>query len=49
MKKGQDKLTIALDKKIKELYKEFCEKNGLRVGKQIEIFMESELKRRDKR
>lgn len=45
MKKEKDKLTISVDKEIKDKYKEFCEKNGLKIGKQIEIFMENELKK----
>ena len=49
MKKGKDKLTISVDKEIKDKYKEFCERNGLKIGKQIEIFMENELKKRKKK
>ena len=49
MKKEKDKLTISVDKEIKDKYKEFCEKNGLKIGKQLEIFMESELKERVKK
>ena len=45
MKKGNDKLTISVNEKIKDKYKEFCEKQGLRIGKQIELFMEEELKK----
>lgn len=44
MKKGNDKLTISINKKIKDKYKEFCDKQGFRIGKQIELFMEEELK-----
>ncbi len=46
MKSGNDKLTISVDKRVKELYKELCEKEGLKLGKQIELFMLSELKKR---
>tara|TARA_Y100000034_G_scaffold133588_1_gene199479 strand:- start:7630 stop:7779 length:150 start_codon:yes stop_codon:yes gene_type:complete len=45
MKKGNDKLTISVDKRIKDLYKKFCEERGLQIGKQLEIFMKEELKR----
>ena len=45
MKKGNDKLTIAVNEKIKNLYKDYCDKKGLKIGKQIEIFMENELKK----
>ena len=44
MKKGNDKLTISIDKKTKDKFKEFCEKKGLKIGKQIELFMLEELK-----
>jgi len=46
MKKGNDKLTISVNKKIKDKYKGFCEKNGLKIGKQIELFMRGELEKR---
>ena len=43
MKKGNDKLTISVNKKIKDSYKKFCENEGLKIGKQIEKFMLREL------
>ena len=46
MKKGNDKLTISVNKQVKESYKELCEKKGLKIGKQIELFMLKELKKR---
>ncbi len=46
MKKGHDKLTLSVNKKIKELYKQFCEEEGLMLSKQIERFMLNELKKR---
>jgi len=45
MKKGNDKLTVSIDKKVKEAYKEFCEEEGLKVGKQIEKFMKEQLEK----
>jgi len=48
MKKGNDKLTISVDKEVKDLYKEICDKEGLKIGKQIELFMNEELKKRKK-
>lgn len=45
MKKGNDKLTISVNKDIKDRYKEFCEEEGLKIGKQIEKFMFNELKK----
>ncbi|MFH1501266.1 MAG: hypothetical protein ABIE22_04970 [archaeon] len=47
MKRGNDKLTLSIDKKTKDKYKEFCEKNGLKIGKQIELFMLEELKNKN--
>lgn len=44
MKRGNDKLTISVNKKIKDKYKELCETKGWKIGKQIELFMEEELK-----
>lgn len=48
MKKGNDKLTVSVNKQIKDLYKEICDKEGLKIGKQIELFMHKELKKRGK-
>tara|TARA_Y100000310_G_C20235939_1_gene602397 strand:+ start:92 stop:250 length:159 start_codon:yes stop_codon:yes gene_type:complete len=45
MKKGNDKLTLSVDREVKDNYKKFCEENGLQIGKQIELFMDSELKK----
>jgi len=49
MKRGNDKLTISVDKKIKDKYKKFCEARGLKIGKQIELFMENELNKGGKK
>tara|TARA_B100000315_G_scaffold250182_1_gene282575 strand:+ start:882 stop:1034 length:153 start_codon:yes stop_codon:yes gene_type:complete len=48
MKEGNDKLTISINKRIKGLFKEICEKEGLKVGKQIELFLLQELRKRGK-
>ena len=45
MKKEKGKLTISVNKRIKEKYKETCEDRGLKLGKQIELFMQEELKK----
>ena len=45
MKKGNDKLTISVNKEIKDRFKEFCEEKGLKIGKKIELFMKEELKK----
>lgn len=39
LKKGNDKFTISVNKKVKDNFKRFCETNGLKPGKQIENFM----------
>ena len=44
MREGNDKLTVSVDKAIKDKYKEFCEEHGLKIGKQLELFMAKELK-----
>ena len=48
MKKGNDKLTISVNKKIKDLYKEYCDEEGLKIGKQIEKFMKDKLREEGK-
>ncbi len=47
MKKGNDKLTLSINRKIKQEYKVFCEKKGLQISKQIELFMIDELKKHE--
>ena len=48
MKKGNDKLTLSVGKKVKDLYKKVCDDEGLLLSKQIEKFMLDELKKRCK-
>jgi len=48
MKKGHDKLTLSVNKKIKDLFKQICAEEGLLLSKQIEKFMLEELKKRGK-
>ena len=43
MKKGNDKFTISVSKKIKEEFKRYCEEHGLKPGKQLEKYMEGVL------
>jgi len=33
------KLTLSIDRNILKMYKEFCEKEGLIISKQVEKFM----------
>ncbi len=49
MKKGNDKLTVSVNKRIKDKYKAICDSEGLKVGKQLELFMIKELKKRGSR
>ncbi len=44
IKKGNNKLTLSINKEILKDYKIFCEENGLIISKQIENFMKSQLK-----
>ncbi len=46
MRKENDKLTISVNKKVKDNYKEICDREGLKIGKQLELFMREELKKR---
>ena len=39
VKKGNDKFTISVDKKVKDRFKGLCEKLGLQPGKQIELLL----------
>ena len=48
MRKGNDKLTISVNEKIKNSYKKLCDEEGLKIGRQIELFMAQELKKRGK-
>ena len=41
----KDKLTILINGEVKKKYKEYCEELGLIIGKQIELFMENELRK----
>lgn len=41
IKEGNSKLTLSVNKKILEQYKEYCKKHGLIISKQVERFMET--------
>jgi len=49
MRKGNDKLTISVSKEVKDRFKHFCDSEGLKLGKQIELFMFHELETRSKK
>ena len=40
VRKGNDKFTISVNKRIKDAFKKYCEEHGLKPGKQIENYME---------
>jgi len=44
IKRGNLKLTLSISKKILEEYKRYCDKNGRIISKQVEKFMEEQLK-----
>ena len=43
VKKGNVKLTVSVDKTISYRFKKYCEEEGLKLGKQLERYMESVL------
>lgn len=43
IKKGNVKLTLSINEKILKRYKEYCEKKGLIISKQVEKFMEDQI------
>lgn len=44
IKAGNAKLTLSVNKRVLEKYKKHCNKNGKIISKQIETFMEGQLK-----
>jgi len=45
IKRGNVKLTLSINKETLKRYKEYCEKEGLIISKQVENFMKSQLKK----
>ena len=43
MRKGNIKLTLSVNKKILEKYKDYCKKEGIIISKQVEKFMEGKI------
>jgi len=41
---SKKKVTLSIDEKIYDRYREYCEKNALMLSKKVELFMEKELK-----
>lgn len=44
MKKGNIKLTLSVNEKILKKYKKYCEIKGIIISKQVEKFMQEQLK-----
>jgi len=42
---GSRNITLKVDEKLYNAYKEYCKKKGLVISRQFEIFVEEELKR----
>jgi hypothetical protein len=42
---GSKNITLKVDEKLYNAYKEYCKKKGLVISRQFEIFVEEELKR----
>lgn len=46
---GSKNITLKVDKKLYDTYKEYCKKKGLVISRQFEIFVEEELKKNKER
>lgn len=42
-------ITLKVDEKLYNVYKEYCKEKGLIISRQFEIFVEEELKKNNKR
>lgn len=42
---GSKNITLKVDEKLYNAYKEYCKKKGLVISRQFEIFVEEELKK----
>ena len=45
IKQGNAKLTLSINKEILEKFKDVCETQGMIISKQVEKFMEKQLKK----
>jgi len=45
---GKKKVTLSIDSKVYDSYKEYCEKNAILLSKKIELFMKKELDENEK-
>ncbi|MEK6952534.1 MAG: hypothetical protein AABX29_05965 [Nanoarchaeota archaeon] len=46
---AQKNVTLSLDEKTYEDYKDFCKKNAIALSRSIEVFMEAKTKKEEKR
>ena len=46
---SKKKVTLSIDEKTYDRYKDHCEKNALMLSKKVELFMEEELKNKNKK
>ena len=44
--KNKVKLTLSIDKKLLQEFKEYCKKEGLIISRQVEKFIEEKLKKK---
>ncbi len=42
---GSKNITLKVDERLYDAYKEYCKKKGLIISRQFEIFVEEELKK----
>jgi len=41
------KVTLSIDSKVYDKYKDHCEKNAIMLSKKVELFMDDELKKKE--
>lgn len=45
---GKKTVSLSIDKEIYEKYRKYCEKKGIILSKQVELFMQKELEKNGK-
>jgi hypothetical protein len=45
----QKNVTLSLDEKTYQEYKDFCKKNAIALSRSIEVFMEDKIKREEEK
>lgn len=46
---GQKNVTLSVNEKIYEDYREFCKKNAIALSRSIEVFMEDKMKKKEQK